>query len=116
MEKAQNFYTVEGLLEIVGETPKDRGIHCQTVAVNGDAWNMFASFTPEIKGTDFSVLTLSHPQLLFLHQKFDIQQLEHYQKNLNEFILQEPTGEKRNLMCDLNVFFLLTIEKLKQLK
>jgi hypothetical protein len=89
MPKTDGFHTINGLLEIVGDGPRDRGIMCQAVAVNGDAWNMFATFTPKLDGSDMQLLQLSHDNLKFLHQKFNHEQLAEYQKNLEEQMFRE---------------------------
>jgi hypothetical protein len=83
-DRTEPFHTIDGLLEVLGDERRDKGILCQAVAVNGDAWNMFATFTPKLDGSDMSLLQLHHDDLRFLHQKFSHEQLAEYQKNLEE--------------------------------
>lgn len=59
------FFTVKQLREILKDLPDDRYIMTQVAAIDGTAWNCYASFCPQINPPDgnIALITLSHAQL-----------------------------------------------------
>jgi hypothetical protein len=58
-----DFCTVGQLRRLLEGVPDDRFLACQVVAADGSAWNMGATFTPQVPHGTIAALTLAHPEL-----------------------------------------------------
>ncbi len=96
------FHTVGQLKEALKDVPDDTGVMCQTVAVNGDAWNMFAQIVPLNDKVKSTILQLYHPDMLFMHPRLTRAQVV---ANLN--VAQELYDKEQNLKLKDNFMFVL---------
>jgi hypothetical protein len=116
----KEFSQVGPLRDMLNSLPGGRPIMCQVVGVDGSAWNVFAKFTDLMVGNDMALLTMYHPDLTSVAEPapdtFTAAFLSKQSEVLERIINATPTSEKRNIMCDINIFIMDAARKLEQIE
>jgi hypothetical protein len=98
---SNDFHNVGQLRKLLDGLPDEQGIFGQTVSTNGDAWQMWLTFIPKLVGNDFSLLQMHHPELKFMHPKFDLEQLIATSENLKKLMEEAPDDDLKQIMKTL---------------
>lgn len=96
-----SFHSVARLKALLDMADPEAGIAMQAVATNGDAWNMWGLFVPKMKCSEHALLQLYHPEMKFMHSRFNEEQLGASLEALKGLISNEESVRKKTIMVKL---------------